>query len=129
MSYSKKLYTLKEANALVPRLLRDIPLLQKLRAMLDTSFPDVQKAQGNARFNGGSAQGGDYLRVVLRFTELSHDLQSQGCILKGIEHGLVDFLSLREGKEVFLCWKFPETEIRYWHDIDTGFAGRQTIDS
>ena len=124
---SKQRYTLEEANRVVPQLLRDVPVLQKLKAMLDRDFPDVSKARENARFNGGSAQGADYLRVALQFTRLYQALQSQGCILKGIEQGLVDFPSIREGREVFLCWKFPEGEIRHWHDIDAGFAGRQSI--
>ena len=127
MLSEKKIYTLEEANAIVPLLLRDMPVLQKLKAMLDSSFPDIHKAQENARFNGGSVEGAEYLRVVLQYTKLSHALQSQGCILKGIEQGLVDFPSIHKGREVYLCWKFPEKEIRHWHDIDAGFSGRQAI--
>ena len=100
---------------------------QKLKAMLDKDFPDVQKAQENVRQNGGSKEGADYLRVALQFTRLYQALESQGCVLKGIEQGLVDFFAGREGREVFLCWKFPETKIQHWHDIDAGFAGRQSI--
>ncbi|MBI5428012.1 MAG: DUF2203 domain-containing protein [Nitrospinae bacterium] len=123
----KKFFTLEEANSLVPRLLKDIPHLQKLTAELNENFPDVKNAWKKARFNGGSAQGAGYLRVAVQYTRLSSDLESRGCVLKGVENGLVDFPSIRDGREVFLCWKMPEKEIRYWHDIDAGFAGRQSI--
>ena len=58
---------------------------------------------------------------------LSEGLESKGCILKGIKYGLVDFLSLRGGKDIYLCWKIPEQRIEYWHDLQSGFAGRQRI--
>lgn len=125
--YKKKIFTLAEANALVPQLLQDVPRLKELQQKLERGFPNVQKAQQNARCDGGSVDGPKYLKLVLQYTELSHDLQSKGCILKGITQGLVDFLSVREGREVFLCWQFPEDGIRYWHDIDAGFAGRNLI--
>lgn len=123
----KKIYTLEEANALVPQLLKVVPLIQELYRKLVEDFPDIEKARQNAKFNGGSEQGSDYLRVAMPFTEMCQDLQSKGCIVKGIERGLVDFYSVRAGREVFLCWQNPEPEIRYWHDIDAGFAGRQVI--
>ena len=54
-------------------------------------------------------------------------LEEIGCEIKGIREGLVDFPSIREGKEVYLCWRMPEKEILFWHDINAGFAGRKPI--
>jgi hypothetical protein len=51
-----------------------------------------------------------------------------GCILKDINTGLVDFPTVRKGREVFLCWQHGEPEIAFWHDVDAGFAGRQPLD-
>ncbi|MDE0506470.1 MAG: DUF2203 domain-containing protein [Candidatus Poribacteria bacterium] len=48
-------------------------------------------------------------------------------MIKNIDPGLVDFPHLRDGREVYLCWQFGEDEIRYWHDVDAGFAGRQPL--
>jgi hypothetical protein len=127
MLSEKKIYTLEEANALVPKLLSDVPVIQNLNRLLIEDFPDVENARQNAKLNGGSMQGGAYLGVAMRFSAMCQDLQSKGCILKGIEQGLVDFYSIRDGREVFLCWKHPEKEIKHWHDIDTGFSGRQAI--
>lgn len=123
----KKYFTPEEANSLVPRLLKLVPPLQDLYAQMSEEFPDVRRAWKKAKFNGGSEQGTDYLCRVLRYQQLKRELDVMGVVLKGVENGLIDFPSLREGREVYLCWKHPEREVRYWHDLDTGFAGRQPI--
>lgn len=123
----KKLFTVEEANALIPDLLEVVPRLQTLHNKLTSDFPDVRKAWEQARNNGGSLEGADYLNIALIANRLTKFLEDRGCVIKGIEMGLIDFPSLREGKEVYLCWKNPETEINFWHDIDSGFAGRQPI--
>jgi len=123
----KKFFTPEEANSLVPRLLEIVPAMQQIHARMSREFPDVRQAWKKARENGGSLQGSDYLACVLRFNRYKHELERMGAVLKGVENGLVDFPSLRDGREVYLCWKHPETEIRYWHDLDTGFSGRRPI--
>ena len=127
MSPKNKYFSIEEANSLVPQLLTDIPRIQGLMKSLISGYPDVEKARNKAQLNGGSLQGADYIKSVLQIKSLTDRLESKGCILKGIEHGLVDFLSLRDGKEVYLCWKNPEPQIEFWHDIQSGFAGRQRI--
>ncbi len=124
---AKKHFTLEEANALIPQLLVDIPKAKKLYFSLSNEFPDVKKAWKNVKYNGGSQQGAGYLNLALQLNQIVNDLESLGCVLKGFDKGLVDFPAKREGKEVYLCWKLPETEIKYWHDLDAGFAGRQHI--
>jgi hypothetical protein len=48
-------------------------------------------------------------------------------VLRDLDRGLVDFPSVREGREVYLCWTEDEQEIGYWHDLEDGFAGRQPL--
>ena len=127
MPTKNKYFSIEEANAVIPQLLVDIPLIQSLMDNLSHKYPDVKKAREKAQFNGGSVQGADYINCALKINFLTGELESKGCILKGIKHGLVDFLALREGKEIYLCWKNPEEKIEYWHDIQSGFAGRQRI--
>ena len=55
-------------------------------------------------------------------------IQEMGCLVKDLEMGLVDFPSLREGEEVYLCWKFGEKRIRFYHGIDEGFSGRKPLE-
>jgi hypothetical protein len=127
MSIKNKFFSVEEANVLIPQLLIDIPRIQILMKSLTDEYMDVDKARKKAQMNGGSMQGADYLNCVLKINYLTDELESRGCVLKGIEHGLVDFPSLRDGKEVYLCWKNPEKQIEYWHDIQSGFTGRQRI--
>ena len=127
MSIKSKFFSVEEANAFIPQLLIDIPRIQILMKSLTDEYLDVDKARKKVQMNGGSMQGVDYLNCVLKINYLTDELESKGCVLKGIEHGLVDFPSLRDGKEVYLCWKNPEQQIEYWHDIQSGFTGRQRI--
>ena len=124
---SKKIFTVEEANAMVPDLLEWVPRLQELYKLMNKSFPDVQKARSKAEYGGGSPHGTDYLNLALKANQITRELENKGCVIKGIEMGLVDFPSIRDGKEVFLCWKDPEQEIRYWHDLHAGYAGRQPL--
>jgi hypothetical protein len=53
--------------------------------------------------------------------------QDMGCEVKDIDQGLVDFRASRDGREVYLCWKLGEPQIDWWHELDTGFAGRRPL--
>ena len=55
------------------------------------------------------------------------DLESTGVVIKSIDDGLLDFPSQRFDDEVWLCWKYGETEIKFWHEKDSGFDGRKPI--
>jgi hypothetical protein len=48
-------------------------------------------------------------------------------VIKDFDRGLVDFPHLREGREVFLCWELDEDDIEFWHDLDTGYSGRERL--
>jgi hypothetical protein len=58
---------------------------------------------------------------------LINELNGFGCELKDPTIGLIDFLSLRSGREVYLCWHLGEERINFWHYLDAGFAGRQPL--
>ena len=124
---SKKLFTLQEANTFVPQLIDLVPKIQKLSISLSNDFPDIKNAREKAKWNGGSEQGVGYLAAVLKYNNFMHKLEEIGCEVKGIREGLVDFPSIREGKEVYLCWRMPEKEILFWHDLNSGFSGRKPI--
>ena len=124
---SKKLFTLQEANTFVPQLIDLVPKIQKLSISLSNDFPDIKNAREKAKWNGGSEQGVGYLAAVLRYNNFMHKIEEIGCEVKGIREGLVDFPSIREGKEVYLCWRMPEKEILFWHDLNSGFAGRKPL--
>ena len=66
--------------------------------------------------------------VITKFYESVEILENTGVVVKSIEQGLLDFPSKRFNEEVWLCWKYSETEIRFWHDKDSGFMGRKPIE-
>lgn len=70
----------------------------------------------------------DVVTHVQGLRDALEELQTFGCELKDPETGLIDFLSLRDGQEVYLCWKLGEQRIEFWHYLHTGFAGRQPLD-
>ena len=55
-------------------------------------------------------------------------INEHGAQVKDLDEGLVDFPALHEGETVLLCWKHGEDEIRYWHRVDDGFAGRRPVE-
>ena len=66
--------------------------------------------------------------AITRFYESVEILESTGVAVKSIENGLLDFPSKRFDEEVWLCWKYGETEIKFWHEKDSGFMGRKPIE-
>ncbi len=55
-------------------------------------------------------------------------LEEAGIVIKDIDRGLIDFPALMDDREVFLCWELGEDEVGYWHDLESGFGGRQPLD-
>ena len=66
--------------------------------------------------------------AITQFYESSEILEKTGVVIKSIDQGLLDFPSKRFDEDVWLCWKYGETEIKFWHDSDSGFLGRKPID-
>lgn len=66
--------------------------------------------------------------AITQFYEAIEILENTGVVVKGIEQGLLDFPSKRFDEEVWLCWKYGETEIKFWHEKDSGFMGRKPIE-
>ena len=56
------------------------------------------------------------------------EIAEHGAELKDLDEGLIDFPALHRGETVLLCWKLGEDEIRYWHRVEDGFAGRRPVE-
>ena len=125
MSEKQRYFTFEQANAMV-RMIRPLmaEILRLRQVILDRQpevWPVVEKAAGN----GGSREASLAAREFQRLDSLVREIQATGAVIKDINHGLVDFPVMREEREVYLCWKYGEEEIRFWHETDTGFASRQ----
>jgi hypothetical protein len=126
-------FTLEEAESLLPRLTELILELRVRKAEYDRFMRQVeelgQKMRGNGHFVDAElkkAQAG-LEQAAEGVNSLAEEVQEMGCELKGIEEGLIDFRAEMHGREVYLCWKFGEERIDWWHELDTGFVGRQPL--
>lgn len=119
-------FSLEEANNLLYEIKPLIEEMISLKKKLDTKGYDVY----NHQYFGGSGPNGKGVFPVEmeKLVEIVKSISSLGVLIKGLDSGLVDFPHLRDnGEEVYLCWKFDEGEITYWHSIPEGFPGRRNI--
>lgn len=124
---AQKYFSLEDANALLPLVRVLMEQMFDLREQAMALRPDVWPVLEKAAGNGGSRKAGELLEIFQQFETIFKELKGLGCELKGLEQGLVDFPTMRDGRVVYLCWKYNEPEISFWHDVDAGFAGRQPL--
>ncbi len=120
-------FTLEEANALLPQL---EPLLQQLREAKD-ELTDAEAHELLSDASGGNGGGEPGRQVGVAFLEVRRllgALEESGIVLRDIDRGLLDFPALDGDREIYLCWELGEDEIAYWHDLTSGFGGRQPLD-
>jgi hypothetical protein len=124
-----KLFTIEEANALLPSVRESLQKIQRCRRRLGAFRHEAKLAAESAELGGGGMEGGALYAIVLtNFTAEISELEILGVQLKDFDRGLVDFPSLREGRVVLLCWQLGEgEEVEWWHDMDSGFAGRTPL--
>jgi len=127
-------FELQEAQAMISQLEELFNYLSGLREEVVKIHSEIQKLEGVSYNNGGGDTPkmlGEYHRALdealAHIKAVIEPFQEQGVIIKSIEDGLVDFPFLRQGQPVYLCWKMGEVEIKYWHDLNSGFAGRQIL--
>jgi len=124
-----KLFTVEEANALLPTVRKIVGRIQRTHKALSRYRDAAKKAAEAAEHGGGGiAEGVHYATVLSELTLAVADLEALGVQLKDFERGLIDFPSLRDGRMVLLCWQMGEgDELEWWHDLDAGFAGRTPL--
>jgi hypothetical protein len=128
----KKFYTLDEANAMLPLLrsiLRDVTAVaSELRDRYER-LVRLQKAEGLDRTQEEEIQqlAEEFEACQQKMHEYELELVKLGVELKDHYTGLVDFRHLKDGREVYLCWRLGEPEIAHWHELDAGVAGRQKL--
>lgn len=120
-------FTLDEANALLDTLRPLVGRMLEVRQKLLDLQPELEPVLRKALGNGGSQVASQAAVIFEELRELVERIQDSGVELKDINSGLLDFRSLRGGREVYLCWRYGEDEISFWHDLDAGFAGRQPL--
>ncbi len=119
-------YTLEEARALLPWVQERIATMRSARERL-TDAEARQALTDSAATNGGGQPGKQVGEAFLELRGAAGELAAAEVVMRDLERGLIDFPSIRDGEEVYLCWIDGEDEIGFWHDLDAGFAGRQEL--
>lgn len=127
----ERLYSWKEANETLQRVRPWLIELQGLVTELDRVKTQLEGIADAARLNGRAMESQQLAQEIERLSTAAQriftDLAELGIELKDHRAGLIDFRTRRDGRTVYLCWKLGEGDIAYWHDLDTGFAGRQPL--
>jgi hypothetical protein len=121
-------FTLEEAQATLPQVKKLMEQVQSARREILRLRPDALPAIEQAALNGGNKLLGELAVHAMRLEEGVRGIMALGAVIKDIDAGLVDFIGLRNGREIFLCWRYGEETIGYWHELNAGFAGRRPLD-
>jgi hypothetical protein len=129
-----RLFTIEQANAMLPlvrAITSDLAALAKdvvdrrHRLALLTSGRELKP--GDPYSDELTQMETDLERDAARLQDYVDELRQLGVEPKGAVEGLVDFPCMLDSRLVLLCWKLGEPEVLYWHDLDSGFAGRQAL--
>ena len=121
-------FSLEEANAALDIIRPMMAEIQSLRSNILAHQPEIWPAIERSAGNGGNPTLSKLVKDFQRLDDLLHHILATGAQVKDINTGLLDFPAWRNDHEVYLCWKFGEGKIEFWHEIEAGFAGRQSID-
>src|SRR5262245_45508209 len=121
-------FTLEEANKTLSVIRPLMDEVQAIRHKILENQPEAWPAIEKSAGNGGNRTLSDMVQDFERFDALIHQIQNTGAQIKDINIGLLDFSALKDGREVYLCWQYGEGDIAFWHEVEAGFAGRQSIE-
>lgn len=125
---STRYFSLDEARATLPRVKALMEQVQAARREILRVRPDALPAIEKAATNGGNKAAGELSAHAMRLEQGVKGIIALGITIKDIDAGLVDFLGLRNGREVYLCWRYGEEELGFWHELNAGFSGRRPLD-
>jgi hypothetical protein len=115
-----------EALAVIRPLMDEV---QAIRQKILFSQPEAWTAIEKSIGNGGNRVLSGMVQDFEKLDQLVHRILETDVLIKDVNIGLLDFPALRDGREVYLCWKYGEGEIAFWHEVDAGYAGRQPIET
>jgi hypothetical protein len=121
---SEPIYTRETAN----QLLDDVrERLVRLRQAFAEIAGHRASTASTAAGNGGDTGADRWLASSRTAAEELSWFGDRGIVVRDIERGLIDFPGRREGRQIYLCWRLGEDAVDFWHDRETGFAGRQPL--
>ena len=122
-------FTTKDANLILPDVIKKFEnALEKKNEILKLEQKLQMMLTAGNRFDEYIPLKQKLNAVITQFYEASENLEKTGVVIKSIDQGLLDFPSKRFDEDVWLCWKYGETEIKFWHEKDSGYMGRKPVD-
>jgi len=122
-SRTKKRFTLAEANKSLPYVSRVVKDLVNCNRAIATQQQRIEKKSGKDR----NISEKELVSAKDRMQNLVEELAAVGAELKDPRSGLVDFIGRHKGHDVCLCWRLGEETVSYFHEMDSGMAGRQSV--
>jgi hypothetical protein len=123
-------FTPQDVNKILPEIQKQFSQIILLRNKVISLQEDLQKITNEkSKFSNFIAKKQELNSAVSRLYKEIEGLEKRGIMIKSVDDGLLDFPSLRFDEEVWLCWKYGESEIKFWHGRDEGFMGRKPLSS
>jgi hypothetical protein len=126
-----RLFTVDEANELLPnvRVLVE-QILENIRRLKRASETVIRKEgldPETPNLMNRLRDDSEIAKLIGQVKGWVEEINSYGCICKGVEQGLIDFPCMLGAEVVFLCWQIGESSVNHWHRIEDGFAGRKPL--
>lgn len=125
---SVRYFTLAEANALLPKIEPLMAELLERRAKAVRWSSQITNLLQDTHIDFGGAVPTAIAQEFVLIEALQREIKSFGCVIKNFEAGLIDFLAQIDGRDVYLCWRYGEDQVQFYHELHTGFRGRKAIE-
>lgn len=122
----QKHYTRDEARALLPQVRQWLARLAEVRDKFGKCETRVASLLATGHDIGGETPN-TWVKLLCQMKKALNEFRKRDIQIKDLDRGLIDFPAIIGGKEVFLCWEQDEDDIEFWHDLDTGYAGRERL--
>ena len=121
-------FTVKSANEILPIVIKKYEYAKKQKDLIIKTEQELTHSMSTENSLIDYAILKQKLNsVVTKFYQSLEDLENTGVVVKQLDQGLLDFPAKRFDQEIWLCWKEGETEVKFWHEKDSGFMGRKPI--
>ena len=128
-----RLFTLEEAETLLSELIPLVDRLQDLKRQHDRlreaagTLARRSQTNGHAVSDDVQSAQGEFGLSMQAMNDLIEEISAFGCEVKDLTLGLLDFRSMLDGNEVYLCWRAGESKIEWWHELNAGFSSRKAL--